>query len=821
MIMRGFHIGIFLDFVFFGGERLFWGCHFLWCAAFYSFFLVNAKRYGTAYAKAKPSSETRLEATTGGRRRVCQCSRLLCRSPDVPGVPCTSWRHCQSGSRSVFCVAAISSLSSLSSVPLLAPPCPADQHAATATPSRLRIALPSPPVTQCINGHIICAECLGSILKSCQCDDVPIRCPLCRAAYGQTPIRNLCAEVLIGDCSGSCDGCLVPMLHKELAVHRLRCGEVTMDCPFHFAKCMVRPRQKDIDTHMQAAEAEHLALLAIAPVSAIDGIVAMLSGSGVATESFLVTAVNTLRNFADDPDNNLSIVRSGAIGPLVALLRGCGGENPKEAAAAALLNISANEDNRAAIARAGAIVPFVALLREEGGCGDGTKEAAAGALWNLAADPRNIMDIVRAGAIAPLVSLLSMCDGLRYVATGALRNLATNACSREDIEWKRAIPPLVSLLAGDASDEVKAAAARILQSLSVNADCSVAMVRAGAICNIMPLLRDGGHGGYGGHVGHGGHVGYGGYGGPEQPVVGLLRNLAADRNNHVAIARVGAIAPLVALLISCKIDAVTEAAAGALKNLAFTEDNQVAIARAGAIGPLVSLLIGDDVIDAVKVAAADAIRNLAANGNNRDSIPRAGAIAPLVALLIGDRICTIKEAAAGALQNLAFSVKNHVAIVRAGAIGPLVSLLSWGMSDESKKAAALALQNLAYSDDNKVAIAHAGAITPLVALLRGSCADEVKQVAATVLWSLADIDNNKVDITLSGGIGSLVALLSAEVSDGVKDAAAGALHNLASDYDIKAAIVRAGVMPLILARIRGGWDRRSQRCGRLRNADQI
>ena len=43
---------------------------------------------------------------------------------------------------------------------------------------------------------------------------------------------------------------------------------VTVECPFHFARCTARPRRIDLGEQIQVAQAEHLALLAIAPASA-------------------------------------------------------------------------------------------------------------------------------------------------------------------------------------------------------------------------------------------------------------------------------------------------------------------------------------------------------------------------------------------------------------------------------------------------------------------------------------------------------------------------------------------------------------------------
>jgi hypothetical protein len=55
--------------------------------------------------------------------------------------------------------------------------------------------------------------------------------------------------------------CLIPIHpHPE--------GPRGSPCPFHFAPCTVRPRRIDLGEQMQVAQAQHLALLAIAPASA-------------------------------------------------------------------------------------------------------------------------------------------------------------------------------------------------------------------------------------------------------------------------------------------------------------------------------------------------------------------------------------------------------------------------------------------------------------------------------------------------------------------------------------------------------------------------
>ena len=155
------------------------------------------------------------------------------------------------------------------------------------------------------------------------------------------------------------------MLRNKLVGHRQHCDLATKECPFQFAGCNTRLRRIELDAHTNANTADHLALLAIAPVSAAHQLVALLTH---AAEPFQVTAANALKNLANDKTNQLRIARAGAITPLVALLSADGTDAVKEAASGAIRNLSANTDNAADIARAGAVMPLVALLSAaEGG----------------------------------------------------------------------------------------------------------------------------------------------------------------------------------------------------------------------------------------------------------------------------------------------------------------------------------------------------------------------------------------------------------------------------------------------------------------------
>ena len=98
--------------------------------------------------------------------------------------------------------------------------------------------------------------------------------------------------------------------------------------------------------------------------------------------------------------------------------------------------------------------------------------------------------------------------------------------------------------------------------------------------------------------------------------------------NQAAIARAGAIEPLVALVSGGNAGA-QEAAAAALHWLAFGADNQVAIARAGAIEPLVALL-HEPTTAATTRAAASTMEHVLAQQHDQSgplAVPQLGSCA--------------------------------------------------------------------------------------------------------------------------------------------------------------------------------------------------
>ena len=441
-------------------------------------------------------------------------------------------------------------------------------HTAHTRTSRLTF-MHAPPVlvTQCTNGHIICAACLRAHRQSDRGDASHI-CPTCRNALGETPIRNLFAETFIGDHPGQCDGCGASMLRKELVAHRQRCDEVTVECPFEFAGCAARPRRNDLHVHIQTEEAEHLALLAIAPI----GSLVMLLRSATAAEPIKVAAAYVLRDLADDTDSMFTIVRVGTIpalvallsgngtGPLVELPSGSGTDRLKQAALGALRKLAFYEINRSLIVnQPSAMKILIALLSGE--C-DGVKEVAVDLLFILSI---GCFRCRMEGAINPLVALLQVgTDRAKEAAVKLLNNLCfDNPGIRVVSARAGAIAPLISMLSGDETDMCKELAACALRNLAMNAKYTMIIARAGAIAPLVALLSGSATDGC------------------NEAAAGALGNLAKNTDIHVAIARAGAIPLLVALRSGGGTDRVIEMSEFALWRLGVNADNEVAIAQAG------------------------------------------------------------------------------------------------------------------------------------------------------------------------------------------------------------------------------------------------
>ena len=183
--------------------------------------------------------------------------------------------------------------------------------------------------------------------------------------------------------------------------------------------------------------------------------------------------------------------------------------------------------------------------------------------------------------------------------------------------------------------------------------------------------------------------------------------------------------------------------------LAGSGDNRAAVALVGAIEPLVALLQSGSA--EAQERAASALINLAASADNRETITQAGAIEPLVALLRSGSALAQGPAAA-ALANLASgNAANQAAIARAGAIEPLVALVRDG-SGNAATSALHALYSLASSADTLAAFAQPGNLKHLIARTRAGSAGS-EQAAGLLKVLAAKSVEIRMAINREGGIG--------------------------------------------------------------------
>eukprot|EP00850_Spirogloea_muscicola_P000235 SM000001S04637 [mRNA] locus=s1:1389259:1391298:+ [translate_table: standard] len=162
-----------------------------------------------------------------------------------------------------------------------------------------------------------------------------------------------------------------------------------------------------------------------------------------------------------------------------------------------------------------------------------------------------------------------------------------------------------------------------------------------------------------------------------------------------------------------------------------------------------------------------------------------------------------RRAAAGQVRALArSSAEARTLIAEAGAVPLLLGLLD---ADEPRvqEASGLAILNLCIKNAcNKAAVMEAGAVPRLVHLLRPEAPLTIREAAAAVLLCLAaDNDETKAAIGAAGAIPLLGQLLTAGSLQGTKDAV-HALYNLDGN---RGRILRARVVPGLVAVLKGGY----------------
>ena len=193
----------------------------------------------------------------------------------------------------------------------------------------------------------------------------------------------------------------------------------------------------------------------------------------------------------------------------------------------------------------------------------------------------------------------------------------------------------------------------------------------------------------------------GGAVGKKHSAAALARLSRGQPETAAAVARLGAIGPLVELLSGLHGDEAQEESAGALVELADIESNRIAITQLGGIGPLVALL----------------------GSCNPKARHRAEGALVRLSIESANRVLIIKKLV-GMLQNVG---RTALAAVEAEAKAE-------EQEQQEQEQAAEALANLANdADENRVAIVEAGGIEPLLALL-GSASVKARESSVRAHW---------------------------------------------------------------------------------------
>lgn len=526
-------------------------------------------------------------------------------------------------------------------------------------------------------------------------------------------------------------------------------------------------------------------------------------------------AADAMASLSELEASRKSIIKGGAIPPLVALLESAGDQTQLHVSNTLAHLASGSTDGQGAIARAGAIPLLVSKLG-----GGKMQEAVAHALASLTQNNEvNQAEVTRLGGIPKLVALLSVlnCDtqakaaaALAAVASGTARDekdmiakagglrallaliesryahtqcSAINALAMLSIEHREnqdsivslgGIAPLVLLThTGAAPLEVQAQAVLALTEIARhNVEHQATIAGTGVIVMLVDLLR------------HSKSLMV------EAEVSGAMWALSKDHeDNKVAIPAAGAIPELVAQLTSTTqragaqtVERAHTNAAHAISSLSLVnEPNQ-----AEATALLVALLEDDSPGTQSRDRAAELLwRMVEENPGYEYRIARAGDLEQLVRLLHS----TLPRAKAYALWSLSLSIDqdNQKIVADAGGIEPLVGMLS-AADNQVKEQASCALHLLAQNNaTTQQSIADHGSIDPLIRLLRGDGETRSQEYGAAALAQLASITSNKRAIDLAGGIQPLVTLLcDAGSSPPSKRYAAAALARLATDENVVA-----------------------------------
>ena len=281
-----------------------------------------------------------------------------------------------------------------------------------------------------------------------------------------------------------------------------------------------------------------------------------------------------------------------------------------------------------------------------------------------------------------------------------------------------------------------------------------------------------------------------------------LADICRDNpDNQGAVADLGAITQLVALIRTGTPEVKAEVA-GAIWSLADQQmPNKVAIASAGGVAPLIMLL-------ATGGARGQQLATRALLALGKENVDNQAQVTSLLVALLGAGALEVMSAAATCLWQLVMeNPSSQTQIARAGAAADLITLLKRGAA-EAKDYALWSL-SLSIDTSNQTIILAEGGVPPLITALR-SASGVVREQASAALYRLASgCTAAQKDIASAGGIAPLIAIVDARSTprtaqdsegegEGAREYAAAALAELALVADNRGQIVgMGGISPLV------------------------
>ncbi|GJN29178.1 hypothetical protein PR202_gb17375 [Eleusine coracana subsp. coracana] len=159
-----------------------------------------------------------------------------------------------------------------------------------------------------------------------------------------------------------------------------------------------------------------------------------------------VNATAAVVNLSLEPENKARIVRSGAVSPLVDVLRG-GHPEARDHAAGAMYSLAVEDENRAAIGVLGAVPPLLDLFAS-GAAGPRARREAGMALYHVSLAAMNRAKIARAPGARGVSEGADAAAAVRKLAVMVLANLAGCPDGRAALMDGGAVATVVRMMRG-------------------------------------------------------------------------------------------------------------------------------------------------------------------------------------------------------------------------------------------------------------------------------------------------------------------------------------------------------------------------------------